>query len=157
MVAVFDKGPVSVVEAERQESLLSTGLGRELGVDARPGNGLRKRYKRSFFRRSSNASFWRVHNLLSRISLQWTSGDTTLGSDLGVAAALLGTVLGGTPTSDAELGTEPGVIPTLGLELGTVLGVTPTFGTELGTELGVIPTLCLELGTVLGVTPTSGV
>ena len=90
-----------------------------------------------------------MRNLLSRIPLRSTSGDTTLGADLGVVVALLGTVLGVTPTSGVELGTELGVIPTLDLELNTVLGVTPTSGVELGTELGVIPTLGLILARYL--------
>ena len=114
-----------------------------------------RRYKRSVFRCSSIVFFVLLRNLVSRTALRFICV-----VELGLVAALLGNVLGGTPaaetaTSGVELGTELGVIPTLGVDLGTVLGGTPMSG-KLGTELGVIPTLGLELGTELKVGAGTG-
>ena len=102
-----------------------------------------RRYKRSVFRCSSNGSFGRLRNLLSRKSLRFTGI-----AELGFVATLLGNVLGGTLTAGAELGTELGFVAAL---LGIVLGGTPMAGTELGTELGFV---AAPLGNVLGDTPT---
>ena len=65
--------------------------------------------------------------MLSRTYLRWARGDTTLGTDLGVAASL-----------GIECDRELGVTLVLGAELGTELGgVTPSLATEFSTELGI--------------------
>ena len=89
VVAVLGKGPdIGLGKIPGLGTGPDTGLGRELGDAERPGNGLRKQYRRSFFLCSCNASFCQSRNFLSQTCLRWTRGDTTLGTDLGVATSL---------------------------------------------------------------------